>query len=77
MVGGKVLPAFKGRTMDFVPFPRQNKSQILSTDLVTKNEKKIKKEKKKIGFSLGNTISIKDIMSSQSTGRRRINLNEQ
>lgn len=71
MVGGKVLPAFKGRTMDFVPFPRQNKSQILSTDLVTKNEKK------KIGFSLGNTISIKDIMSSQSTGRRRINLNEQ
>lgn len=63
--------------MDFSPFPRQNKSQILSTDLLIKNENKIKKERKKIGFSLGNTISIKDIMSTQSTGRRRINLNEQ
>lgn len=71
------MPAFKGKTLDFTAFPRQNKSQILTTDLVTKKEPKMKKEEKKISFNIGGKMSIKDIMSSQSTGRRRINFNEQ
>ena len=74
---GKVLPAFKGRTLDFVSVPRTNKSQILSSDLAIKKDNKIPKEKKKIGFHIDSTFNLKDIMSSQSTGRRRINTNEQ
>ncbi len=73
---GKVLPAFKGKTLDFVSLPRQNKSQILSTNLQVKNKNKIKQEMKKITFHIGEKINLKDIMSSQSTGRRRIHLNE-
>ena len=73
---GKVLPAFKGKTLDFVPIPRQNKSQILSTNLIVKNENKSKKTKKKINFQINETINLKDILRSQSTGRRKINNNE-
>ena len=76
-MGGKVLPAFKGRTLDFVSFPRTKKSQILSSDLVIKKDNKVPKEKKKIEFNIDSTLNLKDIMTSQSTGRRRINLNEQ
>lgn len=72
-----MLSAFKGKTVDFTAFPRQNKSQILTTDLVVNSKIKTKKEKKKVNFSIGEKMSIKDIMSSQSTGRRRMNFNEQ
>ncbi len=62
---GKVLPALKGRTLDFRSIPR------IKIYEKSKEEKKaeVKKESK---FSIGNTISIKKIMESQSTGRRKI-----
>lgn len=72
---GKVLPAFKGKTLDFTAFPRQNKSQILRTDLILQNSVKSSKEKKKIGFRIGETVNLKDLLSSQSTGRRKVNFN--
>ena len=59
-----------------MPIPRQNKSQILSTNLIVKNENKSKKTKKKINFQINETINLKDILRSQSTGRRKINNNE-
>ena len=71
---GKVLSAFKGKTMDFTPFPRQKKSQILQTDLVLSSH--AKKKVKQINFIQNKTIDLKDILSSQSTGRRRKKLNE-
>lgn len=73
---GKVLPAFKGKTLDFVSFPRQKKSQILKTDLIEKNCCKMKKEQKKIDFHINSKVNLKDILSSQSTGRRKVNFNE-
>lgn len=73
---GKVLPAFKGNTMDFISLPRQKKNQILGTDLVIKNNNIVKKVKEKIRFRINESINLKDIMSSQSTGRRRVNFNE-
>ncbi len=73
---GTVLPAFKGKTLDFIAIPRQNKSQILNTNLIVKNENKFPKSKKKINFKIDKAINLKDILNSQSTGRRKINLDE-
>ncbi len=73
---GKVLPAFKAKTLDFEAFPRKKKSSIINQDLVVRNVTKSKKKAKKSGFTINPTINLKDIMSSQSTGRRRINFNE-
>lgn len=73
---GTVLPAVKGKTLDFIAIPRQNKSQILNTNLIVKNENKFPKSKKKVNFKIDKAINLKDILNSQSTGRRKINLNE-
>lgn len=62
---GKVLPALKGRTLDFKSIPR-----IKTYEKIEEKPKvQVKKENK---FSIGNNISIKKIMESQSTGRRKI-----
>lgn len=73
---GKVLPAFKAETLDFTALPRQNKSQILTTNLIAKNERKSQKLMKKVNFEINKNINLKDILNSQSTGRRKINFNE-
>lgn len=70
---GNVLPAFKAKTRDFNPFPRQNKNQILITDLAVKNENIVKKIKRKISFQINENIELKDVLKSQSTSRRRVN----
>lgn len=72
---GKVLPAFKGKTLDFVPVPRQTKNQIIQNDLILKRQK-AQKIKKKIDFSMGKTVSLREIMSAQSTGRKKVNFDE-
>ncbi len=72
---GKVLPAFKGRTLDFEPVPRVNKSQILNTNLSTQKKGNLPISKKKIGFCINHTLNLKDLMSSQSTGRKKVNQN--
>ena len=70
----RVYPAFQAKTLDFYPLP-QRVNQILTTDFLYENEgendanKNAKSEE--ISFSIGETISLKDIMQSQSTGRRR------
>ena len=70
----RVYPAFQAKTLDFYPLP-QRVNQILTTDFLYENEgennanKNAKSEE--ISFSIGETISLKDIMQSQSTARRR------
>ena len=64
---GKVLPAFKARTLDVVSFPRIKELE----GVVVKKEKQDKKKVKK-DFKIGNNIDLKAIMSSQSTGRRKL-----
>ncbi len=74
--GGKVLSAFKGETLDFTPIPRMNKNQILGCDLIEANKNIVQKVKQKIGFTINGTANLKDLMKSQSTSRKKVNLNE-
>lgn len=66
---GKVLPAFKAKTLDVKSIPRQKEK--IEEEIITK-QKKMEKAKK---FLVDSTIDIKEIMKSQSTGRRKL-LNE-
>lgn len=66
---GKVLPAFKAKTLDVKSIPRQKEK--IEEEIITK-QKKMEKAKK---FLIDSTIDIKEIMKSQSTGRRKL-LNE-
>ncbi len=68
---GRVIPSFRGRTLDFTPIPIR-KNQIISS-----KEDKNTKEKdieliKDEEFSLGKTIDLRALMNSQSTSRRKI-----
>lgn len=73
---GKVLSAFKGKTLDFTPIPRHNQNQILGTDLLEENKNVMQKIKQKIGFTIETGVKLNDLMKSQSTGRKKVNLNE-
>lgn len=73
---GKVLSAFKGRTVDFTPYPKSNKNQILGTDLIKNDQILSKKIKKVQNFSINQSVSLKVLMKSQSTGRKKVNSNE-
>lgn len=63
---GKVLPAFKAKTLDVTPCPRKKEIQEESITIV-KEKKSIKKN-----FSIGKNFDLKEIMKSQSTGRRKV-----
>lgn len=63
---GKVLPAFKARTLDVISHPR--KLEIEEKEIISKNQKKIIKDK----FVINDNINLKEIMKSQSTGRRKL-----
>lgn len=58
-----------------MPVPRQTKNQIIQNDLILKRQK-VQKIKKKIDFSIGKTVSLREIMSAQSTGRKKVNFDE-
>ncbi len=64
---GKVLPAFKAKTLDVVSVPRK-KENVLEDEIIGTNHKKINKKK----FLIETAVDIKEIMKSQSTGRRRL-----
>ena len=68
---GVLIPAFRARTIDFKPIPK-NKNQILMK-LDTKDDNRKNKLLKNIGFKIGdNKLDIKKLMESQSTSRRKI-----
>ena len=68
---GVLIPAFRARTIDFKPIPK-NKNQILMK-LDTKDDNRKNKLLKNIGFKIGdNKFDIKKLMESQSTSRRKI-----
>ncbi len=63
---GKVLSSFKGRTIDFVPSPREKK-------ISTKKKAQGNIEEKKKPFSLNTVSTLKDIMTKNSSSRKRVN----
>lgn len=65
---GKMLSAFKGRTLDFTPVPRKPINRIEYKPIINK------KEKKENSFIFETKNTLKDIMSSQSTSRKKINM---
>ena len=74
---GKVYPAFQARTLDFTAMPQKVLNQILLTefDFEEKKDNDIEKDniedKKESIFSIDDSISLKDIMMSQSAARKR------
>ena len=68
---GVLIPAFRARTIDFKPIPK-NKNQILMKPNA-KDDNRKNKLLKNIGFKIGdNKLDIKKLMESQSTSRRKI-----
>lgn len=68
---GRVLPAFKAKTLDVLSVPRVKEDKIKEYEIIEKKEK-IKKKK----FLIETAIDIQEIMKSQSTGRRKLANNE-
>lgn len=64
---GRMLTAFKGRTIDFVSVPRKITSR-------SKKKTNIQSERKKKSFSIETKNSLKQIMKEQSASRKKINL---
>lgn len=68
---GRMLSSFKGRTLDFTPVPRKK-----NISKKTKDKTKTIEEKKK-GFVIETTNTLKDIMTKQSTSRKKVNFNNE
>ncbi len=78
---GVPLPAFKAKTLEFVPSPRRRMNQILRTDPLLKEfklkEPPTKKSlpEKNISFQIGDSVeSLMSLMYSQSTGRKEVEI---
>ncbi len=68
---GKLIPAFRCKTLDFTPLPRK-KNQILEKTQ-TKNNIEIDDIKiEKSHFELGKAFDLQKLMQSQSTSRRKM-----
>lgn len=65
---GRILTSFKGKTLDFVPTPR--KKNYSSKKIITKN----KMQENKKSFSIETVNTLKDIMTKNSSSRKRVNL---
>lgn len=65
---GRILTSFKGKTLDFVPIPR--KKSFSSKKTAIKN----KIQEKKKSFSIETVNTLKDIMTQNSSSRKRVNL---
>lgn len=72
---GIVLPALKGKTLNFEAVPRTNKNQIINENIITKDFNEPKQKNAQKTFSLGDAINLKDLMASQSAGRKKVNPN--
>lgn len=69
---GKILSAFKAKTLDFTPMPKVIVNQILSTNIM-KRENKTNNENKRINIiNFKGDIDLKTIMQSQSTSREEL-----
>lgn len=66
---GRMLSAFKAKTIDFIPVPRNIKNKEIKAKTVSNNM--IKKDKK--NFSINTNNTLKDLMKEQSTSRRKVN----
>ena len=64
---GRLLSAFKGKTLDFVPV---SKKKITASK---KKSTKTKSEEKKKTFSIETKNTLKDMMLKQSASRKRVN----
>lgn len=64
---GKVLPAFKAKTLEVISCPRK-KEESLEDEFLLNKKTKVKVKK----FLIESAIDIKEIMKSQSTGRRKL-----
>ena len=64
---GRLLSAFKGKTLDFVPV---SKKKITASK---KKSSKTKSEEKKKTFSIETKNTLKDMMLKQSASRKRVN----
>lgn len=76
---GVLLPAFKGRTIDFTPCPNLVVNQILKTDILFEDFKlnEAKDIESNSGFNINDSLySLKELMMSQSSGRKDINVYE-
>lgn len=70
---GVLLPAFKARTLDFTPCPNLIVNKILKTDILLKDFKEDNQIEPKIHFDINDSLySLKQIMISQSSGRKDI-----
>ena len=65
---GRVLPAFKAKTLDFIPIPSKRKDFSKKME----NNKITLKLPRKENFNINPNINLKDIMASQSSGRKRV-----
>lgn len=59
---GILLPAFKAKTLDFIPIPRIKEKE----EIVINKEEKIKE---KVNFNINNNVSLSDILINCSTRR--------
>lgn len=66
---GRVLPAFKAKTLNMNSIPRVEEKYDIDINKKFSVKQEIKNTK---NFLINGNIKLKDIMSSQSTGRRRI-----
>ncbi len=69
------LPAFKAKTLDFIPVPRRRMNQILRTDPLLKEFKPVTEDEpqNKLSFQIGDSMdSLMSLMRSQSTGRKQV-----
>lgn len=66
---GRMFTSFKGRTIDFEPVPRKKKISSQK-----KNISKNNVEEKKKSFSIETANTLKDIMTKNSSSRKRVNL---
>jgi len=63
----RILPAFKGRTLDLKSIPAKQTSIVVNDELIDKT-----KNKKISKFNIDAKISLTDLMKSQSTGRKKL-----
>lgn len=66
---GRVLPAFKAKTLNMNSIPRLEEKNNIIINKKTSVKQELKNTK---NFFINGNIKLKDIMSSQSTGRRRV-----
>ena len=69
---GVLLPAFKGKTIDFISIPRKKKTNVLKVE----NSKNKNISKSKLDFSLNSNVSLKEILVANSTSKKGVMNNE-